>query len=381
MFIDAAEHDAKYTQLMEAMKNRDCEEISKLLLQNVGRDAETIALRRACIANDVDIVRLLLSHNVNVHACNEYALRTAAYLGYTELVKLLLEHGANLYIWDNQPLKTACYGGHAATAKVLIAHGATLSSDRKNILLSIVASDQYDLLTVLLDSLTFSQGEKDNLLRCIVTIEGDKVEAVKILLQKGANIHMNNNNVLWTAVIKGAVNTVRLLLRKGANIFAVNPVYGFITGHEIICCAAGNIDIIRILLAFYTNGVHSFYPVGATITYDAEKQKELARLHSWFNKDPEKHSRIMYVKEYKMEYYLYYLVHLYSSNIIEVKEKEKEKEKNNKVERFLNIASRLHDDVRQVLINRSINIGSNYISNIGKYLDKEVEEALLEEFE
>jgi len=90
-------------------------------------------LTMAAILGHVDVVKLLLEYNANVHAHGRTILHNVARIGFghrSEVAKLLLDHGADVHATNSvQPflgytaLHDAALSGHADVAKVLIHHG------------------------------------------------------------------------------------------------------------------------------------------------------------------------------------------------------------------------------------------------------------------
>ena len=115
------------------------------------------------------------------HAENDFALRWAAFKGHTETVKLLLDRGANIHSLDDLTLHNAgqnALGPPSGRPQAALRPGAKTSQDEP-------------------------RRAKTH------------TETMKLLLDRGADIHGRNDSVLRSAVLNGHPETVRLLLMRG----------------------------------------------------------------------------------------------------------------------------------------------------------------------
>ncbi|KAF9387001.1 hypothetical protein BGX21_000665 [Mortierella sp. AD011] len=132
---------------------------------HIQKDADK-ALRYAVRGNDVEMVKLLIDYEADVHAFNEEAIMVAAHKGHVEILKLLIQAGADFETKAGAPLRQAAEGGHAEAVRVLCE-----SSD------TIIAT----------------------------------------LLDHGANVNIHEGTPLQLACQHGHEAAVRVLLRYGAN--------------------------------------------------------------------------------------------------------------------------------------------------------------------
>jgi len=140
----------------------------------------------------VDLLKLLLEHQADVHSNNDYVLRCCARLCYVSSVKLLLENGANIHANNDEAVR---YCGR-------------------------------------LDDTYSTRDMQDAETLCLST--------TKILLENGANISANNNETLMRNICRGYVSVVQLLISYGADIHCVSQ--------QKIDLSQNKISIINLLM-------------------------------------------------------------------------------------------------------------------------------------
>ncbi|KAF9112199.1 hypothetical protein BGX27_003800 [Mortierella sp. AM989] len=151
---------------------------------HIQKDADK-ALRYAVRGNDVEMVKLLIENEADVHAFNEEAIMVAAHKGYVEILKLLIQAGADFETNAGAPLRHAAEGGHTEAVRVLCESGADTMWGGCSALRT-AASQGFDNI-------------------------------VAILLDHGANVNIHEGTPLQLACQHGHEAAVRVLLRYGAN--------------------------------------------------------------------------------------------------------------------------------------------------------------------
>ena len=114
-------------------------EIMRLLLEH-GADADALydsdgdlVLHQASTDGQVEVVHLLLRHNVDVGARGEFdwtPLQCATLFGHTKVVQVLLDHGADINELDKgykSPLFLAIREGFLEVVQLLLEHGADVN--------------------------------------------------------------------------------------------------------------------------------------------------------------------------------------------------------------------------------------------------------------
>ncbi|KAF9538259.1 hypothetical protein EC957_007041 [Mortierella hygrophila] len=151
---------------------------------SIQKDADK-ALRYAVRGNDIEMVRLLMDYEADVHAFNEEAVLVAAQKGHVEILRLLIQAGADIETKAGAPLRQASEGGHAEAVKVLCESGADTMWGGCSALRN-AASQGFD-------------------------------QIIATLLDHGANVNIHEGTPLQLACKHGHEAAVRVLLRYGAN--------------------------------------------------------------------------------------------------------------------------------------------------------------------
>ncbi|KAF9138085.1 hypothetical protein BG015_002521, partial [Linnemannia schmuckeri] len=151
---------------------------------SIQKDADK-ALRYAVRGNDIEMVKLLMDYEADVHAFNEEAVLVAAQKGHVEILKLLIQAGADIETKAGAPLRQASEGGHAEAVKVLCESGADTMWGGCSALRN-AASQGFD-------------------------------QIIATLLDHGANVNIHEGTPLQLACKHGHEAAVRVLLRYGAN--------------------------------------------------------------------------------------------------------------------------------------------------------------------
>ncbi|KAI1318963.1 hypothetical protein EDD11_005397 [Mortierella claussenii] len=150
----------------------------------IQKDADK-ALRYAVRGNDVEMVRLLMDYEADVHAFDEEAILVAAHKGHVEILRILIQAGADIETKAGAPLRQAAEGGHTEAVKVLCESGADTMWGGCSALRT-ATSQGFDTV-------------------------------IAILLEHGANVNIHEGTPLQVACRHGHEAAVRVLLQYGAN--------------------------------------------------------------------------------------------------------------------------------------------------------------------
>lgn len=249
--------DGKYTPLMLAVSHSEmekCTESAKILIDR-GTNIELISWNgdnalMLGVAN-TEITKILIDRGAKLDVVNlsgQTALMLAA-PKYTQAVKLLIDKGANLkprqvpkYDYTPNALDLAAQFGNIESAKLILERATTLGIKDEIIRCAIhfcAVSNMVEMAKYLIDqegakTETYSPTQKMTPL-----METSMLEMVQLLVDRGANVNANNNN-MYTPLYQAIANfrkpdlktkdnekILNLLLEKGANIDF--PVVGGVT--------------------------------------------------------------------------------------------------------------------------------------------------------
>jgi uncharacterized protein len=190
-------------RLLEAVKNSDKPAIHTLLPQHVDLSAAdtdgSTALHWAVRRDDLETVALLISNGANVKAVNRYGvlpLSLACLNGNATMIEALLKAGADPNSGlpgEETALMTASRTGKVDAVKILIARGANVN---------------------------FRESRRGQTALMWAAAEGN-TSVVEELVERGADMHAATKGGLTPllfAVREGRMDTVRALLKAGADV-------------------------------------------------------------------------------------------------------------------------------------------------------------------
>lgn len=175
-------------------------------------------------SGDVNMIKLLVDKGADVNA--PWILTTAVIMDNIEAVKLLIEHGASVNLPDevnSTPLHYAVERCNIEMIKLLLAHGANIDAknnlDETPLHSLIHIPDNEEAVKLLLD-----KGANPNTMSMGTPLLNDAVdyreeEFVKLLLEKGANVNSTDdkgNTPLQIAVKSNKQSMIQLLMKYGA---------------------------------------------------------------------------------------------------------------------------------------------------------------------
>ena len=155
----------------------------------------------------LEIVKWLLKNKAVVHIQNDKSLGIAAYNDHLEIVKILLEN-ADISIL-NTALIVVCKYGFLKIIKLLIDKGADIHANNDMVLRTAVGSGYLELVQLLLDNGADIHAHNDNALQRAICDGNLKI--IKLLLENGADVHRIDNDVLADAFDSNNSNIIILL--------------------------------------------------------------------------------------------------------------------------------------------------------------------------
>ncbi|XP_078367744.1 ankyrin repeat and SAM domain-containing protein 6-like isoform X2 [Oculina patagonica] len=204
-------------------------------------DPQTSRLLLSAEQGNLSMVSALLDKNIHVDSTDEEgvnALHTAASNGNEKVVSLLLSKGASLeartiYGWT--ALMLAAYYGHFMVCWILIQHKADILARNElgSTALDCAARSGHVQIAALLIESSQVNSEDDTSQLCLDTplmnaAQHGHEAALKLLLEKGADVNYRQETTGWTALMLAALNghmtAAQILVEFGADTNALNDI-------------------------------------------------------------------------------------------------------------------------------------------------------------
>ena len=108
----------------------------------------------ACINNDIELVKKMIKQGVDIHAENDRAISRAACCLNFDIVKLLVENGVdpNTEDIEGSVLYWAAFSGDVNAVKFLVEHGADINIEYGMALYPATMYGHMDVIKYLLDN-------------------------------------------------------------------------------------------------------------------------------------------------------------------------------------------------------------------------------------
>ncbi|KAK3923693.1 Ankyrin repeat and SAM domain-containing protein 6 [Frankliniella fusca] len=185
----------------------------------------------SCWKKELTELRSLIARGYPVDGVDESGLtplHVCASIGWSEAVSILLKYGANVHATSPHgwtALMQAVSNDHVDTARILLNAGARLTDQNASgwdvLSLAVTSSDE-----TFREILASTRMTHDLKLALASACQQGKVQAVKLLLGRGANVNgalpISGITPLMLAACEGHVNIVDILLSFGANPYILN---------------------------------------------------------------------------------------------------------------------------------------------------------------
>jgi len=169
-------------------------------------------------------MELLINVGADIHVEEEYALMKYCLCNNIDVVKLLVDAGANVYARDCMCLVQAAGNGFKSIVQVVCDH-----MEKIQINLGTVIMSNFDL--ALISAVTYSHGE-----------------CVQLLMKKGADISINNYEIIMATIVRENIDIMKIFLNGGLD---PNVCDGAILKKAI---KGGNYDLVKTIVEFEVDG-------------------------------------------------------------------------------------------------------------------------------
>lgn len=216
------------TALYYAVFDGRIEAVRHLLAKNLDRKVKDDALSSASYIGNPDIVRMLLDSGANPNVKDGFSKSTAlCKVGYAPVARLLLDKGANPNASCGEhgytPLMTAYWiADNTELISLLLERGANPNARDKygeTALMHAAEEGEKEVVRLLLTRNPDQKAKDAALRKAAYQRYQGCTDVIQLLLDKGANPNTRDENdrtVLMVAIDRGQVEAVRLLLEKGA---------------------------------------------------------------------------------------------------------------------------------------------------------------------
>ena len=228
------------SKLQRAVQNQDVETVRELLeTKEFTEKVLSDALYTACGLGNYELARLLIDKGANVNG-RKVPLQGAIVFGHTEIVQLLLENGVdpNVEVDHLIPIISASRDGYLDIVRLLLQYGADVAVDDNYAIGMASQNGHLEVVRLLLEN-GADPTVRDNY-ALIWASYYNYVDVVRLLLQHGAD----PTAAIQRASEKGYLDIVQVLLENGANP-TVNDNYAIRWASR-----NGHTEVVRLLLQY-----------------------------------------------------------------------------------------------------------------------------------
>jgi ankyrin repeat protein len=181
------------------------------------------SLSDAVRSNDIEAVRDALRDGADPAARDNAALIIASAVASAEVIKLLIDAGADATARDNKALLNAAKRNSTDAVRILLEAGACATADGDQSMNYAIENINFDIILLLIKHGQEINDFEDYTLTYAAEIS-ESVELLEFLIQHGADPAVDNCRPLRHAVLEGNLTTSALLLSKLPDIDILNLI-------------------------------------------------------------------------------------------------------------------------------------------------------------
>ncbi|KXS10261.1 ankyrin, partial [Gonapodya prolifera JEL478] len=229
----------------------------------------TVAARNGCL----NAVRFLLEKGADLHYNNHEAIRLAAsyvagaqftpesfdgalhqatLYGNDKFVRFCAERGADVNFFDGGCLILGAEDGNLDVVEALMDFEADVSAQGCKAVFDTSRCDHRHILKLMKDRGVLCQNANMNATAgrrksqaLVKAADHGRLDAVRYLLEKGANLHYNRNEAIRCAALSGHKDVVEVLLGKGADGGQRSALNGILLD---TAAQRGNVELVEFLV-------------------------------------------------------------------------------------------------------------------------------------
>ncbi len=160
----------------------------------------------------------MVINRLKIYGANMIILGKKYYLKDLDTWKYMIECGLDIHLNENEPLKCAISNGYLEIVGKLLGYNDNFEAYQKicgNSVVYAIDGGYLDVVKHLIDK-SNTQNDLHHALKHASLKKN--LEIIQYLIEKGANIHMNNDIILRNAAFSGNLEIVKYLVSIGANI-------------------------------------------------------------------------------------------------------------------------------------------------------------------
>lgn len=222
--------------------------IVKYLVENGAKNPN--ALRAAAINDHLDIVEYLLNNGADIQIFKNRAFCDAASYGYLDIVSFLLENGADINSENDLALRGATNWGKTDTVEYLLEHGADIHADNDAALKEAIKQ------------------RKERVIKYFQSLEEDEISDKEENMVDSLENDTMNSMLLFDAIEKNNTEIVKFLIENGISLDEKNDIAIWKAIQK------QNLDIVNLLIQ--NSGKYKY---ANTEIYDSNLDENVKKMH------------------------------------------------------------------------------------------------------
>lgn len=207
-------HNSKALEMVAELNNYDILKILLTYRKESNYPDKELSFVTACENGNIEIAKLLIECGVDINYQNGYPMYKACENERLGIVKLLIENSVIIEQRLFDPITATIISGNSEILKLLVDNGAKVRAD-----LNIYCTIENKMYNFALQLVQYGIDPTVTIKTCLMNNDYD---GMKFLIENGANIHLNNDEIVKIAAANGYYDIVKLLIENGSDIHSDN---------------------------------------------------------------------------------------------------------------------------------------------------------------